>query len=135
MGMASSQRTHYKHQQHVEGHQTWICENLFTQGAPAKKQMPDACWQARHSVSLGLKSSHAGCKCRMAAVPALLQDQSLEDPLDSPEQLHDQLESLSYLCRFQYEQFSEYLCGLMDPILGTYTQALSSPGKALSASF
>ena len=61
-------------------------------------------------------------------MPALLQDQSLEDPLDSPEQLHDQLESLSYLCRFQYEQFSEYLCGLMDPILGAYTQALTSPG-------
>ena len=71
----------------------------------------------------------------MDAVPALLQDQSLEDPLDSPEQLHDQLESLSYLCRFQYEQFSEYLCGLMDPILGAYTQALTSPGDMPTLSF
>ena len=136
MGMASSQRTDSKHQQHGEGHQTWICcPKLSTQGAPAEKQTPDvhACWQAGHPVSSGLKSSHAGCKCRMAAVPALLQDQSLEDPLDSPEQLHDQLESLSYLYRFQYEQFSKYLCGLMDPILKTYTQALSSPGKPLSA--
>ncbi|KAK9853645.1 hypothetical protein WJX84_008704 [Apatococcus fuscideae] len=74
------------------------------------------------------KITEAYVASRMDAVPALLQDQSLEDPLDSPEQLHDQLESLSYLCRFQYEQFSEYLCGLMDPILGAYTQALTSPG-------
>lgn len=65
----------------------------------------------------------------MESVPALLQDQGMEDPLDSPEQLHDQLESLSFLCRFQYEGFSEYVCGLMDPILGTYTQALSAPGQ------
>ncbi len=64
----------------------------------------------------------------MASIPILAQDQSIEDPLDSPEQLTDQLESLSYLCRFQYEQFSEYLCSLMDPILRAYTQALTSPG-------
>lgn len=43
-----------------------------------------------------------------------------EDPLDSDEQLQDQLDSLPYLCRFQYAETAEYLTGLTDPLIAAY---------------
>ncbi|KAL4534670.1 hypothetical protein Ndes2526A_g05549 [Nannochloris sp. 'desiccata'] len=43
-----------------------------------------------------------------------------EDPLDNDEQLSDQMDSLPYLCRFQYADTAEYLAGLLDPLLAQY---------------
>ncbi|KAJ7516733.1 hypothetical protein O6H91_22G068900 [Diphasiastrum complanatum] len=64
---------------------------------------------------------------RFDSVKALLQENSGEDPLDNPEQLEDQLESLPYLCRFQYEKSSSYMTSLLDPILQAYTEAARLP--------
>ena len=36
--------------------------------------------------------------------------------------LQDQLDSLPYLCRFQYASTSEFLVGLMDPLITAYSQ-------------
>ncbi|KAJ7517501.1 hypothetical protein O6H91_21G026900 [Diphasiastrum complanatum] len=64
---------------------------------------------------------------RFDSVQALLQDNSGEDPLDKAELLEDQLESLPYLCRFQYEKTSSYMISLLDPILQAYTEAARLP--------
>lgn len=53
-----------------------------------------------------------------------------DDPLDDQEALQDQLDSLPCLCRFQYEETSERLCGLMDPLVVAYAEALRVPGAA-----
>ena len=62
---------------------------------------------------------------RLDSVPISLQDSSVEDPLDNEEQLQDQLDSLPYLCRFEYEKMSVYLCSVMDPLLAQYRQISS----------
>lgn len=56
----------------------------------------------------------------------------LEDPLDNEEQLSDQMDSLPYLCRFQYAETAEFLLGLLDPRLAQY-QASSGAGGAADA--
>ncbi|KAH9557462.1 hypothetical protein CY35_07G085500 [Sphagnum magellanicum] len=53
----------------------------------------------------------------------VLQNNITEDPLDNEEQLQDQLDSLPYLCRFQYEKTSNYIITLLEPILQAYTEA------------
>lgn len=58
-----------------------------------------------------------------------VQDSSLEDPLDNEEALQEQLESLPYLCRFQYERMTAYLCSVLDPLLHDY-RTLSDPVAA-----
>ena len=56
----------------------------------------------------------------------------MEDPLDNEEQLQDQLDSLPYLCRFQYERMSAYLCSVLDPLLKQY-EALSRGAQPANA--
>lgn len=60
-----------------------------------------------------------------------MQDPSIEDPLDNEEQLQEQLESLPYLCRFQYERMTTYLCSVLDPLLHQYRQ-VSSQATAMT---
>ena len=43
-----------------------------------------------------------------------------DDPLDNEEQLADQMDSLPFLARFQYEATAEYLAGLFDPLAVLY---------------
>uniref|UniRef100_A0A7S1SV05 Exportin-7/Ran-binding protein 17 TPR repeats domain-containing protein n=1 Tax=Tetraselmis chuii TaxID=63592 RepID=A0A7S1SV05_9CHLO len=64
---------------------------------------------------------------RLESVTTVLQNGSTEDPLDNEEQLQDQLDSLPYLCRFQYDKMSKYICSLMDPIIAMYTQWRDMP--------
>ena len=59
---------------------------------------------------------------RLESVTAVLQNGVSDDPLDNDEQLQDQLDSLPYLCRFQYDKMSKYLCSLMDPIINLYSE-------------
>jgi len=47
---------------------------------------------------------------------------SLDEMLDSEEHLSDQLESLPYLCRFQYDKSSQYITSLMDPLVQQYEE-------------
>lgn len=49
-----------------------------------------------------------------------MQDPTLDDPLDNEEALQEQLESLPFLCRFQYERMAAYICSVMDPLLAQY---------------
>lgn len=64
---------------------------------------------------------------RLESVTTVLQNGSAEDPLDNEEQLQDQLDSLPYLCRFQYDKMSKYICSLMDPIIAMYTEWRNMP--------
>jgi exportin-7 len=57
----------------------------------------------------------------------------VEDPLDNEEALQEQLESLPYLCRFQYERMAGYLCSIMDPLLHRYRQISSQQAIASAA--
>jgi hypothetical protein len=43
-----------------------------------------------------------------------------DDPLDNEEQLADQMDSLPFLARFQYEASAKYLTGLFDPLAVLY---------------
>ena len=51
-----------------------------------------------------------------------------DDPLDNEEQLSDQMDSLPYLCRFQYGDTAEYLLNLLDPRLAQYQAAGAGAG-------
>lgn len=71
-----------------------------------------------------------------------------DDLLDDQEALQDQLDSLPCLCRcvlteracshslnvrhrFQYEETSERLCSLIDPLVAAYAEALRVPGACM----
>lgn len=69
------------------------------------------------------KITEAYITSRFDSVQAVLQNNIAEDPLDNEELLQDQLDSLPYLCRFQYEKTSMYVIKLMEPILQSYTEA------------
>lgn len=63
----------------------------------------------------------------------LVLDNNLEDdPLDNEDQMAEQMESLPYPCRFQYDKTSEYLCSLLDPLAASYGKGLV-PGETLQA--
>ncbi|GAB4820934.1 hypothetical protein N2152v2_007980 [Parachlorella kessleri] len=68
------------------------------------------------------KITHAYITSRLDSVRAVAANGATEDPLDNDEQLQDQLDSLPYLCRFQYASTSEFLVGLMDPLITAYSQ-------------
>eukprot|EP00271_Cylindrocystis_brebissonii_P005659 TRINITY_DN17835_c0_g2_i1.p1 TRINITY_DN17835_c0_g2~~TRINITY_DN17835_c0_g2_i1.p1 ORF type:complete len:1060 (+),score=142.88 TRINITY_DN17835_c0_g2_i1:716-3895(+) len=71
------------------------------------------------------KITEAYITSRLNSVQAVLQNNIAvdEDPLDNEEQLQDQLDSLPYLCRFQYEKTSKYIISLLEPVLQAYTEA------------
>jgi hypothetical protein len=57
-----------------------------------------------------------------------------DDPLDNEEQLADQMDSLPFLARFQYEASAKYLTGLFDPLAVLY-KARAKVGRPCSARF
>ncbi|KAG5556062.1 hypothetical protein RHGRI_006622 [Rhododendron griersonianum] len=64
------------------------------------------------------------------SIQAGLSDDLSEDPLDNVELLQDQLESIPYICRFQYESCSTFIMQIMDPILQLYMEAVNLPALA-----
>lgn len=66
------------------------------------------------------KIVRAYMESRLASVSAVVSGAASEDPLEDSEHLLDQLDSLPYLCRFQYTDTADYLVGLMDPRLAQY---------------
>lgn len=68
------------------------------------------------------KITEAYIASRLDSVQAILAGNLPDDPLDNDEQLQDQLDSLPYLCRFQYESTSKYLLSLLDPTLSAYVE-------------
>ena len=52
----------------------------------------------------------------------VLSSGQMEDPLENEEQLQEQMDSLPYMCRFQYDQSVELLMGRMDPIIAAYSK-------------
>ena len=67
---------------------------------------------------------------RLDSVQVVLQG-GLEDPLDKEEELQDQMDSLPYLCRFQYENTCTYVCGLLDPTIEAFSQCERPPPPGL----
>lgn len=57
---------------------------------------------------------------RLESVRLVLAAGGGDDPLDNEEQLADQMDSLPFLARFQYEATAEYLAGLFDPVAVSY---------------
>eukprot|EP00242_Pyramimonas_sp_CCMP2087_P001295 CAMPEP_0198228690 /NCGR_PEP_ID=MMETSP1445-20131203/113729_1 /TAXON_ID=36898 /ORGANISM="Pyramimonas sp., Strain CCMP2087" /LENGTH=1057 /DNA_ID=CAMNT_0043909107 /DNA_START=452 /DNA_END=3625 /DNA_ORIENTATION=+ len=68
------------------------------------------------------KITEAYITSRLDSVQAIVTGNLPDDPLDNDEQLQDQLDSLPYLCRFQYESTSKYILSLLDPMLATYVE-------------
>ena len=65
---------------------------------------------------------------RMELVTQLLQTEAdIDDPLADDEQLHEQLDALPSLCRFQLQAVSTYVMSLFEPAAALYSQALSQP--------
>ena len=62
--------------------------------------------------------------CRLDSVQVVLQG-GLEDPLDKEEELQDQMDSLPYLCRFQYDDTCTYICGILDPVIEAFSSCTS----------
>ena len=56
----------------------------------------------------------------------VLSNEQMEDPLENEEQLQEQMDSLPYMCRFQYDQSVELLMGRMDPIIAAYSKVGSN---------
>ena len=65
--------------------------------------------------------------CRLQSVSTVLANRDLDDPLENAEQLADQMESLPFIFRFEYEDMNMYFCSLMDPIVTAYSRGLA-PG-------
>ena len=62
----------------------------------------------------------------------MLANSNLDDPLENAEQLADQMESLPFIFRFEYEDMSKYFCSLMDPVVTAYSRGLA-PGLPWSS--
>ena len=60
---------------------------------------------------------------------AVLANTALDDPLENAEQLADQMDSLPFIFRFEYEEMNQYFCSVMDPIVAAYSRGLA-PGAA-----
>ena len=86
--------------------------------------------ECRHQCA-SLVVARAPLKCRLDSVRAVMGGSAGEDPLDNEEQLQDQLDSLPYLCRFQYEKTSDFLIAVMDPVIAGYQEA-AKPGAPRS---
>lgn len=54
----------------------------------------------------------------------MLANSNLDDPLENAEQLADQMESLPYIFRFEYEDMNTYFCSIMDPIVTAYSRGI-----------
>ncbi|PSC72660.1 exportin-7 isoform X2 isoform A [Micractinium conductrix] len=79
------------------------------------------------------KITRAYITSRLESVQAVVVQGAAEDPLDNDEQLQDQLDSLPYLCRFQYSETAEYLTSLTDPLIAAYQSfGTSAAGQDLT---
>lgn len=66
---------------------------------------------------------------RLESVSAVLANTALDDPLENAEQLADQMDSLPFIFRFEYEEMNQYFCSVTDPIVAAYSRGLA-PGAA-----
>ena len=62
---------------------------------------------------------------------AVLANGIAEDPLESEEQLQEQMDSLPYMCRFRYEHAVELIVGRMDPIVAAYQKVAQTSNSHL----
>ena len=93
-------------------------------------------WHASSKGCKGAKNAMAHADqvngCRLESVVLVLDNNLEDDPLDNEDQMAEQMESLPYPCRFQYDKTSEYLCSLLDPLAASYAKGLV-PGETLQA--
>ena len=69
-----------------------------------------------------MPAQYAAVTCRLDSVRVVLSNGQMEDPLENEEQLQEQMDSLPYMCRFQYDKSVELLTGRMDPIIAAYSK-------------
>ncbi|KAL3148536.1 hypothetical protein ABBQ38_013973 [Trebouxia sp. C0009 RCD-2024] len=74
------------------------------------------------------KIARAYITSRLESVTTVLANSALDDPLENAEQLSEQMESLPYIFRFEYEDMNTYFCSVMDPIATAYSRGLV-PGQ------
>lgn len=74
------------------------------------------------------KIARAYVTSRLESVSAVLANSAIDDPLENAEQLADQMDSLPYIFRFEYEATNQYFCSVMDPIVAAYSRGLA-PGQ------
>ncbi|DBA92724.1 hypothetical protein WJX77_011928 [Trebouxia sp. C0004] len=74
------------------------------------------------------KIARAYITSRLESVSTVLANSNLDDPLENAEQLADQMESLPYIFRFEYEDMNTYFCSIMDPIVTAYSRGIV-PGQ------
>ncbi|PNW69825.1 hypothetical protein CHLRE_19g751347v5, partial [Chlamydomonas reinhardtii] len=67
---------------------------------------------------------------RLESVARCAANPSLDDMLDSEEQLSEQLDALPFLMRYQYDRSAQYLTSLMDPAIEYFKQAAQQPMAA-----
>ena len=68
---------------------------------------------------------------RLESVRAVLGNGVAEDPLENEEQVQDQMDSLPYMCRFQYEHAAELITSRMDPLLAAYSKVRGADSGVL----
>ena len=61
------------------------------------------------------------CCCRLESVQSVLQNGD-DDLLENETDLHDQMESIPLLCRFQYDLSCPYICSKLETILDAYAK-------------
>ena len=62
--------------------------------------------------------------CRLESVSTVLANSNLDDPLENAEQLAEQMESLPFIFRFEYEDMNTYFCSIMDPLVTAYSRGV-----------
>lgn len=79
------------------------------------------------------KITQAYITSRLESVSLVLGNAMLEDLLDNEEQMAEQLDSLPFLCRFQYDKSAAYICALMDPMLDALQGAASGASAPVAS--
>ncbi|GIL63010.1 hypothetical protein Vafri_17171 [Volvox africanus] len=64
---------------------------------------------------------------RLESVQRCAANPSLDDMLDTEDALAEQLDSLPYLMRYQYDRSAQYLTSIMDPTIEYFKQASQQP--------
>ncbi|CAG9462330.1 unnamed protein product [Pedinophyceae sp. YPF-701] len=64
---------------------------------------------------------------RLESVQAVLQNPSIDNPLDDNEQVQDQMEAFAVICRYQYEQTAMYITSTFQPLAQRFAGMASQP--------
>jgi hypothetical protein len=110
---------------------TRVIPALLTDDAPASPALSDLFWAGFGSdlTRIRIRCGFGCCGVfRLESVQRCAANPSLEDMLDAEDALSEQLDSLPFLMRYQYDRSAQYLTTLMDPAI-EYYQQVGWPGR------